>query len=199
MKLFENLVAEAGADVADVPPCIVFAYRQHEGAEEGPSSPRRGEAGDHDLLPLRGLHLQPIGGPASGRVRAVGALGHDAFEMSPLGFCEELRAVAFAVVAERDQLVARQDGLEPLLALEKRQRPFSPTVRPTSSARRSVRGNIEACTYNRQQAKGQRGARTMKAGAMKRSCNIRLRPRLFETYRRHVFGLGCGSRCGLRS
>src|SRR3954447_15620411 len=111
VKLFENLVTEAGADVADVPPCVAFAYRQHEGAEEWPGSPRRREAGDHDLLPLRRLHLQPIGGPASGRVRAVGTLGHDAFEMSPLCFCEEFRSVAFAVVAERDQLVARQDGL----------------------------------------------------------------------------------------
>src|SRR5207248_2235133 len=51
VKLFENLVAEAGADVADVPPRIVFAYRQHEGAEEGPAAPRRREPGDHDLLP----------------------------------------------------------------------------------------------------------------------------------------------------
>src|SRR4051812_44509645 len=122
VKLFENLVAEAGADVADVPPCTVVAYRQHEGAEEGPGSPRRREAGDHYLLPVRGLHLQPIGGPASGRVRAVGALGHYTFEMSQLSFCEELCAATFAVVAECDQLVARQDGLEPLLALEERQR-----------------------------------------------------------------------------
>jgi hypothetical protein len=81
VKLFENLVAEAGADVADVPPCIVVAYRQHEGAEEGPGSPRRREA----PAAVRSLP-QPIGGPASGRVWAVGALGHDAFEMSQIGF-----------------------------------------------------------------------------------------------------------------
>ena len=111
MKLFQNLVAETGADVADVPPRIVLAYRQHERAEERPGSSGRREPGDHDLLPLRSLHLQPIGGPASGRVGAVGTLGHDALEMSPLGFCEELSSFAFAVVAERDQLVARQDGL----------------------------------------------------------------------------------------
>ena len=100
VKLFKNLMAKAGADVADVPPTIVFSQCQHKGAEEGPGSPRRREAGDHDLLPLRGLHLQPIGSPACGCVRAVGALGRDAFEMSQLGLCKELCAAAFAVVAE---------------------------------------------------------------------------------------------------
>ena len=37
MKLFENLVTEACADVADVPPRVVFTYCQHKGAEEGPA------------------------------------------------------------------------------------------------------------------------------------------------------------------
>src|SRR4051812_23605827 len=38
--------------------------------------------------------------------------------------CKEFCAAALAVLAERGQLVAWQEGLEPLLALEKRQRPF---------------------------------------------------------------------------
>jgi hypothetical protein len=81
------------------------------------------EAGDHDLLPLRGLYLEPIGSPASGCVGAGGALRHDAFEALTLGLSEELFAGPFAVTAERDQLVARQNGLEPLLAFEERPLP----------------------------------------------------------------------------
>jgi hypothetical protein len=42
------------------------------------------------------------------------------FEMPPFGFGEELLPVAFAVRAERDQLMVRQDGLEPFLSLEQR-------------------------------------------------------------------------------
>jgi hypothetical protein len=43
--------------------------------------------------------------------------------MPPFSFGEELLPVAFAVRAERDQLVVRQDGLEPFLSLEQRQVP----------------------------------------------------------------------------
>src|SRR6185312_15650398 len=53
VKLFENLVAEAGADMTDVPPCIAFAYCQNERPEEGPGPLGRREPGDYDLLPLR--------------------------------------------------------------------------------------------------------------------------------------------------
>jgi hypothetical protein len=38
----------------------------------------------------------------------------------PIGLSEEFRAVPFTVSAEGDQLVARQNCLQPLLALEKR-------------------------------------------------------------------------------
>ena len=43
--------------------------------------------------------------------------------MPPFGLGEELLPVAFAVCAERNQLMARQDGLEPFLSLEQRQLP----------------------------------------------------------------------------
>ena len=84
-------MAEAGADVSDVAPGVVFAHGEDQRAEERPGAPGRREAGDHDFLPLRRLDLQPVRRPASGRVRAVGALGHDAFETLPLGLGEELR------------------------------------------------------------------------------------------------------------
>ena len=122
-------MTEACAHVPDVSPCIVLAHRQSQRAEEWPSAAWGGEARDHDLLPLRGLHLQPVGGPAARGVRAVRALGHDAFEMPPFGFGEELLPIAFAVRAERDQLVVRQDGLEPFLSLEQRQLPQILAVR----------------------------------------------------------------------
>jgi hypothetical protein len=35
VKLFENLMAEAGADVADVPPRIVFAYPSTRAPKKG--------------------------------------------------------------------------------------------------------------------------------------------------------------------
>jgi hypothetical protein len=44
-------------------------------------------------------------GPAAGRVGAVDALRHDAFEALPFCLREELVAVSRAVSAERDQLV----------------------------------------------------------------------------------------------
>jgi len=114
------LVAEAGPYMADVTPGIVFPHRENEGTEERPGAPGRREAGDHDFLSLRSLDLQPIRGSASGRVRAIGAFCHDAFETLSLGFREEFPTVRFSVTAERDQLVAWQDGFEPFLALEER-------------------------------------------------------------------------------
>src|SRR3954469_1972433 len=51
---------------------------------------------------------------------SVGALGHDAFETFPLGLGEEFGAVPFAVSAEGNQLVARQNCLQPHLALAQR-------------------------------------------------------------------------------
>src|ERR1700710_1476336 len=97
MELFQDPVAEAGADMSDVAPCFVFPHGEDQGAEERPGAPRRCEPGDDYFLSLCGLDLQPIGGPASGRVRAVGALRHDAFQSLLLGLGEELLTALLAV------------------------------------------------------------------------------------------------------
>src|SRR5437016_4541996 len=117
MELFQDLVAEASADMSDVAPCVAFPHGKDEGAEERPGAPGRREPGDHYFLALCRLDLQPIRGAASGRIGAVGTLRHDAFQALPLGLGEEFRTIPFAVSAEGDELVARQNCLQPLLAL----------------------------------------------------------------------------------
>src|ERR1700710_1405207 len=112
MEVFQDLVAEASAYMSDVAPCVAFPHGKDQGAEERPGAPGRREAGDHHFLSLCRLDLQPIRGPASGRISAVGPLGHDPFEALPLGLGEEFRTVPFTVSAE-DELVARQNRLQP--------------------------------------------------------------------------------------
>ena len=124
MEVFQDLVAEAGAYMSDVAPCVAFPHGEDQGAEERPSAPGCREARDHHFLSLCRLDLQPIRSSAAGRINAVGPLGHDPFEALPLGLGEEFRTVPFAVSAEGDQLVARQNRLQSLFALEERsQRP----------------------------------------------------------------------------
>src|SRR3569832_2189125 len=120
MELFERSVAEAGAHMTDVSPCAGLAHCEDEGSKKRSGAPWRGEACDHDFLPLRGLDLEPVGCPASRGVSAGGALCHDAFEVLALGLGEELFSACLAKLAEGDQLVTRQNGPEPLLALQKR-------------------------------------------------------------------------------
>src|SRR4051812_37721532 len=100
MEVFQDLVAEASADMSDVSPCVAFPHGEDQGAEERSAASRRREADDHHFLSLCRLDLQPIQGPASGRIHAVGALRHDAFETFPLGLGEEFLAVPFTVSAE---------------------------------------------------------------------------------------------------
>src|ERR1700760_2261244 len=106
--------------MADVAPGLVFPDRENKSTEEGPAALRGRESSDHHFLPLRRLDLKPFRTPAARGVHAIGALRHDAFQPLSLGFREELPTIRFAVTAERDQLVARQDGFEPFLALEQR-------------------------------------------------------------------------------
>ena len=61
MEVFQDLVAEASADMSDVAPCIVFLHGEDQGAEERPGAPLLCEAGDHHFLSLCGLDLQPFG------------------------------------------------------------------------------------------------------------------------------------------
>src|SRR4051812_30859911 len=96
MEVFQDLVAEASADMSDVAPCVAFPHGEDQGAEKRPGPPGRREAGDHHFLSLCRLDLQPIRGPASARIRAVGALRHDAFETLPLGlYCPARLANSF--------------------------------------------------------------------------------------------------------
>src|SRR5215216_4550510 len=60
MEVFQDLVAEAGADMSDVAPCVAFPHGEDEGAEERPGAPWRREPGDHHFLSLCRLDLQPI-------------------------------------------------------------------------------------------------------------------------------------------
>src|SRR5581483_9673780 len=118
VQLFQGLVAEAGPYVPDVMPGIVLPHGENKGTEERSAASGRREAGDHNFLSLRRLDLQPICGSPSGGVRAIGTLRHDTFQSLSLGFREEGRTFDFAMRAERDQLVARQNGFETFLALE---------------------------------------------------------------------------------
>src|SRR4030088_3336705 len=97
MEVFQDLVAEASADMSDVAPCVALPHSEDQGAEERPGAPGRREAGDHHFLSLCRLDLQPIRGAASGRIRAVGALRHEAFQTLSLGLGEEFRTVPLAV------------------------------------------------------------------------------------------------------
>src|SRR3954469_14508131 len=105
MEVFQDPVAEAGADVSYVAPCFVFAHGEDQGAEERPGAPRRREPGDYYFLSLCRLDLQPVGTAASGCVRTVGTLRHQAFQTLSLGLGEEFHAVLLAVTAEGDQPV----------------------------------------------------------------------------------------------
>src|SRR5882757_11561644 len=107
MEVFQDPVAEAGADMSDVAPCFVFPHGEDQGAEERPGAPRCREAGDYHFLSLCRLDLQPIRGAASGQIRAVGALRHEAFQTLSLCLRKEFGTIPFAVSAEGDQLVAR--------------------------------------------------------------------------------------------
>src|SRR4051794_7042097 len=60
-------------------------------------------------------------------------------------------------------------------------------------------GDIDACTYNRQQAKGQRGARTIKAGAMKAQLQHSFAAAPVRNVQTSRFRTWLGHRCGLRS
>src|SRR5687767_5582173 len=71
MEVFQDLVAEACADMSDVAPRAAFPHGEDQGAEERSGAPGRREAGDHHFLSLRRLDLQPIRSPASGRIRAA--------------------------------------------------------------------------------------------------------------------------------
>src|SRR3954465_11148892 len=109
MEVFQDLVAEASADMSDGAPSVAFPHGEDQGAEERPGAPGRREAGDHHFLSLCRLDLQPIRGPASGRINAVGTLGHDPFEALPLGLGEEFLTVPLALISEGDEFVARQN------------------------------------------------------------------------------------------
>ena len=118
MKLLQSFMAEACADMADIPPAIFPRTARTSAPKNG--RVRRGsrESCDDDLLAFRSLDFQPVLGAATRVIGAARALRHDAFKALPLGLLEERPAGRLAVTAERNQLVARQDVLEPLFALE---------------------------------------------------------------------------------
>ena len=66
------------------------------------------------------LILSQSGRAGAGHVSAVGPLGHDAFEALSLRFLVEFCPEGLAVTAECNQLMARQDCLEPLFAFKQR-------------------------------------------------------------------------------
>src|SRR6185503_13667998 len=50
MEVFQDLMAEASADMSDVAPSVVFAHGEAQGAEERPGAPWRRKAGNHHFL-----------------------------------------------------------------------------------------------------------------------------------------------------
>jgi hypothetical protein len=52
MEVFQDPVAEAGADMSDVAPCFVFPHGEDQGAEERPGALRRSEPGDYYFVAL---------------------------------------------------------------------------------------------------------------------------------------------------
>src|ERR1700761_7036429 len=89
--------------MTDVSPGVDFSHGEDQGAEKLPCAPGCREASNNDLLPLCGLHLEPVGSSDSGGVGAFSALCHDAFEALALGLGKELLAAAFAVTAEGNE------------------------------------------------------------------------------------------------
>src|ERR1700754_2419918 len=100
-------MAETGPDMTDVSPGVGFSHCKDQGAEKRPCAPGCRKASNNDLLPLRGLHLEPVGCSDSGGVGAVGALCHDAFEALALGLGKKPLAATFAVIAEGNELTTR--------------------------------------------------------------------------------------------
>ena len=80
VQFFKGRVAETGADMADIAPCSSRRGPPAPAPRNTGGSAGRGEAGDHDLLSPRRLDLEPVGGPRTRQVGALGSLGHDAFE-----------------------------------------------------------------------------------------------------------------------
>jgi hypothetical protein len=60
VQLFEDIVAESRADMADIAPAVAFAQRESKRPETGPGPSWGGEAGDDDFLPFRYFDLQPV-------------------------------------------------------------------------------------------------------------------------------------------
>ena len=121
VQLLQRLVCEPRADMTDIPPAVILAHREGQRSKERPGALWSREAGNNDFLTLRGLYLQPVVSTGTGQIFAVCALGHDPFEAFSLGFLKEFSAALLTVAAEFYQLVARQDGFEPLFTFEQRE------------------------------------------------------------------------------
>ena len=78
MKLLQRFVAEACADMADVPPTIFLAHRKGERSKKWPCPPWSRKSCDDDLLAFRSLDFQPVVGAAA---RMIGAVAR--FAMMP--------------------------------------------------------------------------------------------------------------------
>ena len=116
-------IVEAGADAARVAqPPVRAAHREQQRRERPARHFRRGQADDDELLPGRGLDLQP-GAPAAGSVRGLRLLGDDALQAQARGFGEEGRPIADDMIAVEHRpllaTLAERFG-EPTFALEQR-------------------------------------------------------------------------------
>jgi hypothetical protein len=57
VQLFKRFVAEARADMADISPAVLLAYRKCQRSEKRPRPPRGGKSRDDYFLAFRGLDL----------------------------------------------------------------------------------------------------------------------------------------------
>src|SRR5262245_34949546 len=119
IEVAQGRVREARADMTDIAPAVIPAYRENQRSEIGPRAARRREPGDDHLLAPRGLDLEPVPAALAREVRARCALGHDAFKPLLLNLLEVPRAVLGAMRAEGQQGMLGYETAKLLLALEK--------------------------------------------------------------------------------
>ena len=118
----QSTAAEASADLADVDQrSVIVVHAKQQCPDTASLALGFGEAADHELLLLDTLRLLPAA-PATGFVRCVASLRHDALEGHAAGMAEERLTVADHVIAVAKDGAARavDEGTQHLLALLER-------------------------------------------------------------------------------
>ncbi len=122
LKIALHLLAPPGADPAGVAQHALLVIAEQQRADQAAALVGGLVADDDQLLIVGAFDLKPIAG-ATGVIRRIGALRHDALEMQIAGVLEHGRAVGLEVIAEADHAfvghVGEQRG-QGALALQQR-------------------------------------------------------------------------------